>query len=237
MTTPTAASTAATQTRRGIDGFAANPAGRGFGPDAEDDRSTITLPNTEELDRPVKAPGANYRPMAFRPLGRSWTQRSRWAGTYDHEWLAQKFPFLPEDFDARYFQSAPEDQQVMYPCGGEEVVLRHLTPAGRTAFRLPAHLGLPVLFASREGGVAEVPAVVDTVMLEPDRSRLMLVWRASMPVKRTIREITHITVGHGVREVRLEQERAQRLRAKRRFKSLAEAVQWARERRRLTGGP
>ena len=43
------------------------------------------------------------------------------AGTYDQKWLDEKFPFLPEDFDKRYFQSAPEDQQTDTLEGGEPV--------------------------------------------------------------------------------------------------------------------
>ena len=45
--------------------------------------------------------------MAFGPVGRSWQPRIRWAGTYDQKWMDEKFPFLPEDFDERYYQCRP----------------------------------------------------------------------------------------------------------------------------------
>lgn len=40
-------------------------------------------------------------------MGRSWQPRLRYAGTYDQHWMDERLPFLPEDFDLRYFQSAP----------------------------------------------------------------------------------------------------------------------------------
>jgi hypothetical protein len=159
------------------------------------------LPNTEELDNPVRRPNGSYKPMAFGPLGRAWQQRIQWAGTYDQKWLDNQCPFLPEDFDTRYFQSAAEDQQIDYPRGGEEVVLKHLTPQGSITFRLPADLRLPVLCFSREGGMTEVPAVVDTVCLEPDKGRFMLVWRAALPLRRNIREVSQVTLGRSARRV------------------------------------
>ena len=63
--------------------------------------------------------------------------RYPYAGTYDQHWIDEVFPFLPADFDDRYYQAAPEDQWIDEPQGGEEVVLVNLTPEGRTSFRLP----------------------------------------------------------------------------------------------------
>lgn len=217
--------------------YGLNHAGIGFHPGASAAHlDGKPLPNTEEVNNPVSRPKGSYRPMSFGPVGRSWQQRIRFAGTYDQQWLDNQFPFLPEDFDTRYFQSAPEDQQIDHPLGGEEVILVHLTPEGRTAFRLPPDLHLPVLFHRREGGLTEVPAMVDTVLLEPDEGRLTLVWRASMPLRRSIREVTRVTLGLSAERLERDQARDARLRSKRRFKSLAEAVSWARERRR-SGAP
>ena len=71
--------------------------------------------NTEEISDPVRDPGGRYRPMAFGPIGRGWPSRIRYAGTYDQNWIDNVFPFLPDDFDTRYFQCAPEDQQIAVP--------------------------------------------------------------------------------------------------------------------------
>jgi hypothetical protein len=183
------------------------------------------LPNTEEVGRPVSKPGGGYKPMAFGPVGRSWQPRIKWAGTYDQKWRDETFPFLPKDFDDRYFQAAPEDQQTDYPTGGERVVLTNLTPQGRTAFRLPERLRLPVVFFLRDGTAKEVPAVVDAVLLEPDQKRFALVWRASLPLRRSVREVTQARLGRTARQwQRLERRRAEGA-GKLRFASLAELVQ------------
>ena len=60
--------------------------------------------NTEEIRDPVRDPSGRYRPMAFGPIGRGWPSRIGYAGTYDQNWIDNVFPFLPADFDSRYFQ-------------------------------------------------------------------------------------------------------------------------------------
>jgi hypothetical protein len=152
------------------------------------------LPNTEELDRPVEQPDADYAPMAFGPLGRSWLPRLPLAGTYDQHWLDHVFPFLPADFRDDYYQAAPPDQQLPCVCGGEEVTLLNLTASGRTDFRLPAQQ-VPVTFFRAGGGHEERQAVLDTIAFHPDEGLFTLAWRASLPLKRNMLEISELLVG------------------------------------------
>jgi len=51
--------------------------------------------------------------MTFGPIGRGWSERLKYAGTYDDDWLENVFPFLPA-----YYQAAPADQQLLYLKGG-----------------------------------------------------------------------------------------------------------------------
>lgn len=170
--------------------------------------------------------------MAFGAIGRSWQLHIAWGGTYDQHWLDHHAPFLPPDFDTRYFQSSPEDQQIDPPRGGEDVALLHLTPQGRTMFKLPAELGMPVLFVGRDGQATEVPPVVDTLLLEPDEGRFMLVWRAALALRRNVREIVQVQVGKSRERLLAQRAHAERLRGKQQFASLAEAVAWAAQARR-----
>ena len=146
------------------------------------------LPNTEEVGRGVSRPGGGYNPMAFGVVGRAWKQRVQYAGTYDQKWIDDHYPFLPKDFDPRYFQAAAADQQIEYPKGGKEVVLTNLTPQGRTTFRLPK-TKLPIVWVLRDDTAREAQAVVDTIIVEPDEKRFMMVWRTSQPLRRTIFEV------------------------------------------------
>jgi hypothetical protein len=153
------------------------------------------LPNTEEIGKPVEKPDGKYRPMAFGPIGRAWEPRYRLAGTYDQKWMDDVCPFLPADFKDAYYQCAPPDQQIPHLKGGESVVLVHLTPEGRTAFKLPP-LDLPVQFFLRdEEEMKEDRGVVDTLVIEPDRRRFSVTWRAVHPLKREIFEVEEVVTG------------------------------------------
>lgn len=183
------------------------------------------LPNTEETGRPVNNSSGSFKPMAYGPIGRAWQNRIRWAGTYDQKWLDEKFPFLPDDFDDRYFQSAPDDQQMDYLNGGEPVELNNLTPRGHTKFDLPKKLSVSVLFFLRTGEIAEACVTPDTLLLEPDNGRFMLVWRATQPIRRTAVEIQRIVAGCTARDWKDQERRELRQSGKRRFTSLAEVSQ------------
>ncbi len=178
--------------------YEANPAGRGW--HRWRNRGLIDgkpLPNCEQPGEPVESPWGDYLPAAFGPVGRGWPERAKFAGTYDEEWVGDTFPFLPDDFDDRYYQCAPPDQQVPHPRGGEEVKLQHLVEDAPpvVSMRLP-DLRLPVVFRrSREGDIP-VEAVVDTVEIEPEDRKITLTWRASLPLRRDLHEMREAIIGH-----------------------------------------
>lgn len=151
------------------------------------------LPNTEELGRPITTPYGRYRPMAFGSVGRSWQPRVRWAGTYDDNWVDNVRPFFPSDFDERYYQAAPEDQQTDHLQGGEKVELKNLTPVGREQFCLPRS-AQSIMFYLRGGEEKKKVPVLDTVILEPDQRRLLMVWRSSLSLPRNIFDVRQIKI-------------------------------------------
>jgi hypothetical protein len=172
-----------------------NHAGVGFHQQtAREFIDSAPLPNTEESGHSVEDPRGSYRPMAFGPIGRAWHPRVKFAGTYDQNWIDNIFPFLPPDFDELYYQAAPADQQMDYARGGEEVVLRNLTPEGYISFRLPA-VNMPVVFYPKHGNNLETNAVVDTVVIEPDLRRFTMTWRSHIPLRKNMFEIEQILVG------------------------------------------
>ena len=150
--------------------------------------------NTEEIRDPVRDPGGTYQPMALGPIGRGWPSRLRHAGTYDQDWIDSVFPFLPRDFDTRYYQCAPEDQQVPHLRGGEQVLLVNLTPDGRREFVLPM-VDMPIVFFLRRAERVETSGRLDTVLFEPTAERFTLVLRASLKLRRDIFEVSQVAVG------------------------------------------
>lgn len=172
-----------------------NPVGRGWHRRLEARYVDGTpLPNTEEIDRPVTAPDGPYLPMAFGPLGRGWSPRLPLAGTYDQDWIDNVFPFLPADFQDGYYQAAPADQQIDYPVGMLDVALANLAPQGQLRFKLPCK-EMPVTFFRRRGGHEEVRAALDTIAIDTNQGLVTLAWRASIPLKKNIFEISNVLAG------------------------------------------
>jgi hypothetical protein len=172
-----------------------NPIGRGFHKQtAREYIDGAPLPNTEESGTPVISSDGKYRPMSFGVIGRHWDPRASYAGTYDQQWLDEVFPFLPADFDERYFQAAPLDQQLPKSAGDRHVTLINLTPDGRRHFVIPKFEATVHVFP-RGKKRQDVPAALDTVLLEPDAGTVALTWRLTWPLRRDVFEIAEVLVG------------------------------------------
>lgn len=178
------------------DVFEKNPIGKGYLSKKGQDIS-LALPNLEVINNPLILPQENYEPVALSAVARNWLPRRLYAGTYDQRWKEEFFPLLPDDFDERYYQCAPEDQQIDYPDGGENVILRNMMQGREDVqFKLPRLNNLPVKVLMSDYLVHTLPVVVDTIYFEPDESRFSVVWRASLPIKRRIQKIQTVAVGH-----------------------------------------
>jgi hypothetical protein len=158
-----------------------NPVGTGFAV-SRDNVTGLALPNVEYPDEPVGSWSDRPRPAAFGAIASHWQPRASFAGTYDDSWMKERMPLLPHDFDDRFFQCAPQDQQApAFLRGGEPVVLHRLTPAGELRFVLPKiFLGFDTRFydGSRE---IHKERKLHTVIVEPDYPRVSLVWHTALP--------------------------------------------------------
>lgn len=173
-----------------------NPAGTGWYPKSAGTAEIVgmPMPNTEALGQPIDGPHGDFTPMALGPIGRHWPPRIGYAGTYDDAWLADHFPFLPPDFDPRYYQAAPPDQQTEYLQGGEDVLLLNLTKQERAGFKVP-RMQVPVTFFLKKGGHETVQAVIDTLVVDTDAGKVEITWRASRALRKNMFEITQVLVG------------------------------------------
>ena len=167
------------------DTYEANPVGAGYSSDARANAvEGMPLPNVEDIGVRVSSPSDQVPPRSFGPVARGWAPRRDHAGSYGTRWHESERPLLPSDFDERFFQCAPPDQQIDFPTGGEQVGLRHLVADHPVVvFDLPApELLVKVLHSSNRA--SELTAVVDTLFIEPDEMRFTYVYRASMPLDR-----------------------------------------------------
>lgn len=168
--------------------YAANPVGLGFhGARSADETVESEVPNIESAEGQ-----SNESVPGFGVVARSWVPRIRWAGTYGERWLREQFPLVPHDFDARFHQSAPPDQQVRV-LAGKTVTLTQMTPQGRWAFRVP-DLDVPVHLRHADGAVA-LPMRLDTLIVEPDQHRFTVRARARAPVRRLEAPLAEVVVG------------------------------------------
>ncbi|WP_248890976.1 DUF2169 family type VI secretion system accessory protein [Citrobacter freundii] len=177
--------------------FIHNLVGTGYG-DAKNKTSLINcrLPQVELLQDVVTSPDSRPAPGAFSVQPRNHPTRLQYAGTYDEYWLKEVSPFLPEDFDERYFQSAPPDQQTEYIRGGEKIMLVNMHKERPVIeFQLPHFGQIPVRILTMDYEEYELTPVVDTLYFEPDEERFSVVWRTSMPLKRRIQEIHTVAIG------------------------------------------
>jgi uncharacterized protein YjbI with pentapeptide repeats len=168
---------------------AANPLGRGQAGDA--------MHNLEIPGAWVDSRSSPALPAGFGPLPSTWAQRKQWMGKYNARWIRDHWPWLPPDFDVRFFMAAPEDQWVDgYFRGDEPIVLEQMHPvhavyqsrlpgvrarcfvsqrSGAGAAERPGHWGDELHFR-------EVPLHLDTVWIDADQEKLVLAWRGHLPV-------------------------------------------------------
>jgi len=168
------------ETAKGPVAEARNPVGVGFRrSNSERPLDGLALPNVEDPRAPITSPSQAPAPAGFGPIAPHWQPRQSFAGTYDAQWMAERAPYLPSDFDARFCQIAPVGLATAgHLQGGEAVALRGVTPDGLLQFTLP-RLGVEVNYVV-DSGEERRPALLDTVILEPDERRVLLVWRASL---------------------------------------------------------
>ncbi|MBZ9683632.1 MULTISPECIES: DUF2169 domain-containing protein [unclassified Mesorhizobium] len=172
-----------------------NPVGVGFRHAASADPTVRTqAPNITYPGEPFLSASDRPQPAGFGVLARGWQPRLGLAGTYDQSWIDTQWPLPPKDLDPRHYLCAPTDQQLPRLAGGEEVTLIGLTPDGRWSFRLPRVTApLRLIYDDK---VQEQSFVPDTIIIEPEISRVTLKARHSTTTRRNAPNIREIVFGH-----------------------------------------
>jgi hypothetical protein len=155
-----------------------NPVGKGFlAKKSRKPLAGVPLPNIEHPDQPVRTPRDRPTPVGFCPVAPHWQPRVAFAGTYDDKWREEQAPLFPEDFNPRFYQSAPRGlTSANYFKGGETCVVIGTTRAGRLEFSLPTIT--PGFRLRWPTGAIRLAPELDTVHIDTDRMRLQLTWRA-----------------------------------------------------------
>lgn len=131
---------------------------------------------------------SHFHPAGLGVIGRVWQPRLALAGTYDDAWQQQRHPYLPVDFDFRYWNCAPADQQIPYPTLPVSVTLEGLAPEGEIQFSLPEHAAF-VLLRMSNGLWLPQPMHIDTIHIDTECLDVTLCWRSDIPASTPIRVI------------------------------------------------
>ena len=170
-----------------------NPVGRGIvGADVARLKGQ-PLPNLEDPRALIATPRDRPAPACFAPIAPTWMPRRSYTGTYDDAWTHKRAPYLPLDFDSRYFQLAPQDLIAPgFLQGGEPVELAGFTLGAPLRFTLP-QLQLTLEF-DFDGALVPKPALLEMVLFEPDAGRLQMLWRAGLAVDKKLLKMRELTV-------------------------------------------
>jgi len=182
-----------------IDGVVAtaeerNPVGRGFAGGCQvEEMDGEALPNLENPGGLITRFDQQPVPACFAAVASHWSSRAQYAGTYDERWQTSRAPYLPEDFDKRFFNTAHPD--LVYPGflkGGEAVSITHMHPAGAINFELPyIKLNAEVSMANE----IKRPAFnLETLIIEPNQLRLGMVWRAAVTCDKQALKISDVGI-------------------------------------------
>lgn len=171
-----------------------NPVGVGWRKAKGMDPSIDTeLPNVGPSGMALDAPDQPFPVAGFGVVSPNWAQRLMFAGTYDQAWLDSRFPLPPRDFDLRFNQSAPADQQWPHAMGGAAVHLANLTPDGHWRFRMPAlALDVSVLHAK---GMDRHPLRVDTIHVDAQARTVSLIARHCLTDLRRLGLVRELLIG------------------------------------------
>lgn len=170
-----------------------NPVGVGFARTKSGEPTARKLPNLEEPAQLIARPTDHPRPAGFGFLAPSWEPRCGSAGTYDARWRETRAPFLPADFNPRFFNAAHPDLVCKgHLQGGEEVQAINVSPTGPLRFNLPScRFDVQVHVARR----IERPEMrLETVLVEPDERRLGLLFRGAVRCDKGALRISRVRV-------------------------------------------
>lgn len=133
------------------------------------------------------------RPAGFGSVGRSWAPRVSLTGTYDDQWQQERWPLSPTDFDERYWNSAPQDQQCAWPnadCQIETWFLfsPELAPKGYINIQLPGHRTF-VMARLQDDTPIPLKTYIDTILLDTEKQQLEVVWRCRIKQSSAIKKL------------------------------------------------
>ncbi|GKS94133.1 DUF2169 domain-containing protein [Acidovorax sp. SUPP2825] len=161
-----------------VHAFEPNPEGMGWYRSAAAAKGA-SLPWIEPLNRAITAWDDTLEPIALGHVPPHHVPRRDLQGTFGDTWASTRAPELPEDFDPRHHNAAPDALQLREsPRPGHCLALHGMSEKGPLYFTWPP-LALTVQ-AETAGGTLLPPQELlwDTLLVDTATQRASLLWRA-----------------------------------------------------------
>ena len=165
-------------------GFKKNPAGRGYSKtEDENGRARRYLPNIMHPEEQMATPLSRLEPAGFGPIHGEWHPRKSRLGSYRGKYLKTRWPWFAEDMDWRYFNAAPDALQTEFLRGNEALYFENLHPQYQdyrstlSGIKARCFVNGDVANSAGEETFSEVAMNLDTLWVDMDNEKVVLVWR------------------------------------------------------------
>ena len=136
------------------------------------------VPSVFYVGQNWQANGKQVKVAGFGPLPPFFAERSQWAGTFDDNWYEQRRPLWPVDFDHRFYQSAPQDQQCKgHLTGGERLMVSGFCHNDVLSFRVPSEKCQAIVSFQDKEERADMPLY--TIWIDANKKRIELLYSTS----------------------------------------------------------
>jgi hypothetical protein len=165
-----------------------NPVGRGFAALCKD--VELDVCNAHQIDAVTTQSAlpvdyAVLKPAGFTPVDRGWSPRAELLGTVNEDWIQNRWPLVPKDFEHSYFACSPEAMRLpegAFFAGNEQFRLCGIQTNGWKSFLLPDSEKYVIVVFPREREPFARRLNLDTVVINTGKSTVDLTWRTSIPL-------------------------------------------------------
>ncbi|GKT26701.1 DUF2169 domain-containing protein [Acidovorax sp. SUPP3334] len=161
-----------------VHAFEPNPEGMGYYRSAAAAKGA-PLPWIEPLNRAITAWDDTLEPLALGHVPPHHVPRRDLQGSFGDTWQASRAPELPEDFDPRHHNAAPDALQLRQaPRPGHTLALHGMSEEGPLYFTWPQ---ITLTAQAETAGGTLLPAQElrwDTLLVDTEARRASLLWRA-----------------------------------------------------------
>lgn len=142
----------------------------------------VALPNLEDPKQLIESPADRPEPLGMGFISPDWQPRLGYSGTYDQNWEKTRLPLLPLDFKREFFNAAhPRLNTQGFLDGNEIIHIINACPQGKLSFQLSGDRpDINIKYQYQSPKALDVK--LDTVLINTDDMKLILLWRATEDV-------------------------------------------------------